>query len=317
MRKSIRIIIPVLLCCVLFVLPAFAAGIDIGYSGELDRQSDQPSSSGGNNTGTGTSATRVPIGNDAYYDTKGAMYYYRIGQAEVGMSLPSGILTTSPVTITFPEGVTGEIYLDGNKLAKCESGQQTVPGNYVVLVGGSGASAQSLKFTIVKKNTGAVNGYRVPDGFTVKEAKFDDQRMECAGYVDMTAEGQYNVVIRCNKTGVTHSLVLKVDHTAPTLKLEAVVDGHAKGPVDISDREAGSVVTVYHNGSKADYGETLTKSGDYKVEIADEAGNKTVYQFHIDIYFNFSGILFIVLAVGGIALLFVFLRLKSKRLRIR
>lgn len=312
MRKSI-LIFAVAAFCAFLSLSAFAANID--YSGELDRQSGKPASSA--ESSESKNGDRVSIGNNVYYNSAKKMYYYGIGQGEVAISVPSGTITTSSVYLAFPEGITGQVYQDGVLMSDNREGELTEPGNYVILFGGDTASEKSLKFSIVKKTTGAINGYRIPDGFTVTEAKLDDQPMDCSGYVDMTAEGFYNIVIRCRKTGVTHSLAVRIDHTAPTLKLEAVKNGHAKGPVDISDWEAGSSVTVFRNGKETSFTDTLTKTGDYQVEISDEAGNKTSYEFHIDVYFNFSGILFLVLAAGGVAALLVYLRLKSKRLRIR
>ena len=311
MKKFIQIILIAVLCAVLS-LSVFAD--DIGYNGELDRQSGQPTSGG--NGGSEASTNRITVGGGSY-DKKTKMYYYRVGQAEIAMSVPSGLVTTGTVCVKFPEGLDGQVYLDGALLKDADLGDLESFGSYVILAGGETAGAQSLTFTIVKKTTGAINGYRIPDGFTIAEAKFNGEPIECAGFVDMTTEGRYDVVIRNTKASVTHTLSVSVDHTAPTLKLEAVKNGVAKGPVDLFDAEGGASVIIYRNGDQISYTKTLTKTGDYRIEVRDAAGNRSVYEFTIGIYFNFSGIMFLALVLIGIGLLLFYLRMKNQKLRIR
>ena len=99
--------------------------------------------------------------------------------------------------------------------------------------------------------------------------------------------------------------------------LENVKDGKAQGPVDISEAKNAAYIAIYHDGKKISRKDVLTESGEYYIELADEAGNKTTYTFTILIYFDGNSWLFFLLMIGSCVLVLIYLVRARKRLRVR
>ena len=136
-------------------------------------------------------------------------------------------------------------------------------------------------------------------------------------YIKLTEEGEYKISYRCLRTNISYQLQLKTDFTGPVLSLAEVKDGKAQGPVDISDAKNAASVTIYHDGEKISRKDVLTESGEYYIELADEAGNKTTYTFTILIYFDGNSWLFFLLMVGSCVLVLIYLVRARRRLRVR
>jgi hypothetical protein len=125
------------------------------------------------------------------------------------------------------------------------------------------------------------------------------------------------VQYECARNGLSYNLQTIIDHTPPTLALENVVNGLARGPVDISDLEEGCKIGITLNGGKMSYREELTLSGDYKIILQDEAGNLTDYEFSILVYFDLSSWIFFAMVMLAVVGTGVYLYLERKRMRVR
>jgi hypothetical protein len=137
------------------------------------------------------------------------------------------------------------------------------------------------------------------------------------GKVSMSQEGYYRVKYECARSGQSYTLQTVIDHTPPKLALENVVNGLARGPVDISDLEEGCKIGITLNGGKMSYREELTLSGDYKIILQDEAGNLTDYEFSILVYFDLSSWIFFAMVMLTVIGTGVYLYLERKRMRVR
>ena len=122
---------------------------------------------------------------------------------------------------------------------------------------------------------------------------------------------------QCVKTNVPYQLQVQTDFTGPELSLEEVVDGMARGPVDISEAREAAVVNIYHDGEMITRKDVLTQSGEYYIELADEAGNKSTYSFTILIYFDGNSWLFFLLVLGACVGVIIYLMHSRKHLRVR
>ena len=136
-------------------------------------------------------------------------------------------------------------------------------------------------------------------------------------YIKLTDEGAYNIRYRCLKTNTAYQLQLQTDFTGPTLTLEDVQEGKARGPVDISGAREAAYVSIYHDGDRISYSDVLTESGEYYIELADEAGNKTTYSFTILIYFDGNSWLFFLLVLFSCVGVVIYLMHSRKNLRVR
>lgn len=288
--------------------------VDVDYNGLLGSYYDVDSGS------LSESQSRIAITPDVSYDsTEDLFYYYASDIAKPFTSnVMDGMITTSDVTLTVPQGIASELYRDGQLV---DEGFAVIsePGDYVLRVkSNSGVSVSVLSFRIVGKTTCELSGYSMPDGFVITGVTLDGKPVSFRGdSVEFTEDGKYSVKYRCSAIGVDYSLDITTDRSSPELKLEGVKNGQAWGPVDISDLEAGGTVTVYRNGEKEAYTPTLTKSGQYEIIVKDAAGNKTSYSFTIMIYFNSGSIIFFVCVAVIIAAVTAYIIISGKKLRVR
>ncbi len=265
---------------------------------------------------------RVRINSTTQYDRGEKMFAYEndeVSPSSFYASVADGMFVTEPVEIKIPSGVTPTLYLDGAAVADVNYAHIEEPGAYVLEATGVGAnSSRIMEFTILTKSTGKLETFTVPAGFSITDARLDGAAVSHTSQsVDMTTEGGYVVHYRCGEASLTRTLEIEVDHTPPTLKLEAVKDNGAKGPVDISDMEPGVTASIKLGNRKISAKDTLSQSGMYHIVLTDQAGNKTTYSFRILMYFNMSSIGFIILLLAAIAALVIYLVVSRRKLRVR
>ncbi len=315
MKKTFRLTIISLLLLSL-ILPAYATEVDMDYSGEVNSFSGQPLGTEG---GSESSNEHVVVSDSAYYNQINHMFVYKASNdAEILSSVADGMVTTEPVKFDVPAGVATELYRNGNPVDQADLSNIYEPGSYVLSVKNSAQATQSVRFTIVSTTTGALNEYVMPAGFVVKSVLRDGQSVDATTTrVDLQEEGNYTISYVCQATGASYQLDIAVDHTAPTLALEAVENDVAKGPVDISDLEEGATALIQLNGDTISYRDQLTQSGSYVVTVQDQAGNKTTYKFVIQVYLNISSLAFFAVTFVVIVSVTLYLLRKRKHLRVR
>ena len=145
-----------------------------------------------------------------------------------------------------------------------------------------------MSFQIVESTTGRLNQYILPTGFTLRSVNFNGVPTKGGyGSVDMSQEGYYEIVYRCNQTGIDYYLNVTTDHTPPDVKFEGVdKEGRASGPVTITGLTDDDKVFVQldEHDSRIDKNNQLTESGRYHVTVVDSAGNSVSRDFVIMIY---------------------------------
>ena len=261
------------------------------------------------------------IAGNTYYDSEEKAFLYYVdatASQAVRSNVADGMITEQAVSVKADTGVTLEVYLNGERLQSISGGTFQKPGEYVVMHVGGSASERLFSFTIVPKLCNSVTSYALPAGFEFTEASLNKESIPFEkNYIKLTQEGEYNIHYRCMKTNVPYQLLLKTDFTGPVLSLENVKDGKAQGPVDISEAKNATHLTIYHDGEKIGRKDVLTESGEYFIELADEAGNKTTYSFTILIYFDGNSWLFFLLIIGSCVGIIIYLVHSRKHLRVR
>ena len=261
------------------------------------------------------------ISGSTYYDSveKAFLYYVNANASQtVRCSVADGMITEQTVSIKTDSGVAIEVYLNGERLQSISGGSFQTPGEYVVMYVGGSVQERLFSFTIVPKLCNYVTSYSLPAGFEFVEATLNDEAMSFdKNYIKLTEEGEYNIRYRCIKTNVSYQLRLQTDFTGPVLSLEEVENGQARGPVDISEAKDAASVNIYHDGEKISRKDVLTESGEYYIELADEAGNKTTYSFTILIYFDGNSWLFFLLVISSCVGIVAYLLYSRKHLRVR
>lgn len=265
--------------------------------------------------------TPLHIAGNTYYDSleKSFLYYANATASHaVRSNVADGMITEQAVSVKADAGVTLEAFLNGERLQNITEGTFQKPGEYVIMYLGGTVPERLFSFTIVPKLCNSVTSYALPGGFEFTAASLNDETVPFdKNYIKLTQEGKYDIHYRCVKTNVTYHLQLKTDFTGPVLSLQNVKNGKAQGPVDISDAKNAARVTIYHDGEQISRKDVLTESGEYLIELADEAGNKTSYSFTILIYFDGNSWLFFLLVIGSCIGVVIYLLHARKHLRVR
>ena len=263
----------------------------------------------------------VHIAGNTYYDPveKAFLYYADSASMQaIRSNVADGMITEKAVAVRADAGIAMEVYLNGERLESISEGTFQTPGEYVVMYMGGAISERVFSFTIVPEACNYVNGYAMPQGFEITEAFLNDVAVAFEkDYIPFAAEGEYTVNYQCLKTEESYQLVLQTDFTGPVLALKEVTNGTAQGPVDISDAKEAAVVNILHNGEPISKKDVLTESGEYYIELADAAGNKTSYSFTILIYFDGNSWLFFLLVLCSCIGVIIYLMHSRKHLRVR
>lgn len=313
MKKLYSLILLLALAAV-FAMAANAE--EIGYSGTLD-----PYTGLAEQTVTGKPNTDlIQISDDTFYDQKQNYYIIFADDAQLISNIVSGFVVTTPVYIVIPNGINATLYRDGDIVSDPDYDNIRDFGSYVLdISGGSSTSIQPLKFTIVSPETGVINEYRMPKGFRINSVVYDNADIDCdPAVVSLTNEGPYEIRYSCYETKMSYSLNITVDHTPPEITLNGVENGgRSRGKVTIAKDDRDTIVNIYINGERMIYNEELTRSGTYKILATDKAGNTSVYDFIIPVYFNTNGILLVVLLLAIIAAAVAYPFYVRKHLRVR
>lgn len=261
------------------------------------------------------------IAGNTYYDSveKAFLYYVNATASQtVRSNVADGMITEQMVTVKADAGVTLEVYLNGERLQSISGGDFRTPGEYVVMHVGGSVPERLFSFTIVPEICNSVTGYALPAGFEFTDASLNKESISFEkNHIQLTQEGEYDIHYRCIKTDVSYQLRMKTDFTGPVLSLVNVKNGKAQGPVDISEAKDAAHITIYHDGEKISRKDVLTESGEYYIELADKAGNKTTYSFTILIYFDGNSWLFFLLIIGSCVGIIIYLVHSRKHLRVR
>lgn len=288
--------------CLLFAVCVFMCAVAVPvWAGEADKP--------------------LHIAGNTYYDSteKAFLYYVNENTSQaIRSNVADGMITEQAVSVKADAGVSLEVYLNGEQLQGITGGTFQTPGEYVVMYVGGAVPERLLSFTIVSKLCNSVTSYALPAGFEFTEASLNGEPIPFEkNYLKLTQEGKYSIHYRCMKTNVSYQLLLQTDFTGPVLALANVKNGKAQGPVDISDARNAARVTIYHDGERISRKDVLTESGEYYIELADEAGNKTTYSFTILIYFDGNSWLFFLLVLGSCVGIIIYLVRARKHLRVR
>lgn len=263
-------------------------------------------------------ADQTAITDAVIYDSAKQRYIYITDLGRVEATVMDGMIVTGTVSLAAETGMPVSLYKDGERLEQSDMTELADSGYYVLQYSGNDGIPQTiLEFTIVPELTGMINRYSLPAGFTVTNASYNGEALPASTEVSMEKEGSYRITYECKRTGVLYELDVDIDHTPPVLKLAAVEDGVARGPVDISDLEPGASVYMTLDGSRYNYREQLTRSGKYEIWVYDAAGNVSKYDFTIMVYLDAGGYAFFavfLLLILGVA---AYMMIEKKRLRVR
>ena len=290
----------------------------VNYTGDIDPVTGQPIVNGG--AQKQTTSNSVTLRDGATFDSENNMFVYTVVGGAIGCSASDGMVVTGAVTFASVGEINIAVYRDGLKYDGIPASVEDT-GSYVVLTWDNDTEEEVMSFQIVESTTGRLNQYILPTGFTLRSVNFNGVPTKGGyGSVDMSQEGYYEIVYRCNQTGIDYYLNVTTDHTPPDVKFEGVdKEGRASGPVTITGLTDDDKVFVQldEQDSRIDKNNQLTESGRYHVTVVDSAGNSVSRDFVIMIYLNVKGVVFLSLLILIIIGVLVALYISRKRLRVR
>ncbi len=328
------------LCLLLALAVPVCAETDMYYTGRIDPVTGSPY---GSPSATGAQASgRVQITEKMYYDWDEHNFVYPLPSAlgELHANVADGMFTTDPVRILVPvdSGVT--IYRDGEEYTEGLDAI-TTRGEYMVLAGPEIGSAQLLSFTVLGKSTNGLDYFNAPDGFYIRDVRFDSdgefkqsedgttEEGEAYPFERYSAalreEGAYSISYYCPATGVGYTLNTVIDRTPPRLSFDGRIDenGNAHSELKFTGLEEGDYISLTHEGvpvknleiNTARTGGTIYDSGSYIMQVFDAAGNMTQYEFTIMTYFNTQSWVFVVLVLLVLTGTVAYVVIQRKRLK--
>lgn len=267
---------------------------------------------------TSDTSNRVTIGNSILYDSDSESYLYKVGTGYIYSNVLDKMIIQDIVTVTADEGISISVYRNGDLVELSDDNTIEEAGSYTVMSGKKGNETEVFSFIIAGESIKEPDTYNLPTTCVTSSVTLDDEKVKSDNRsVDLSEEGHYVIDYRCVRNGLSYTLDVTVDHTAPKLTLDGLKKNKARGKVTIKGLEDGATLTVTKDGKTIKASSELTQPGSYTVRVTDAAGNSTMYSFYILFYLNAGGITLTILAVTGILAVIVYLYISRKRMRVR
>ena len=316
-RKTISSALCVLTLLGALCAPAFAE-VDPYYSGTVDNVTGEATEGAGT-----SSATRIRITNNMYYDREARVFIYPTGVStyEVRATVADGMVVTEPVEITADEGVELTLTRNSTVLEESDLSHIADVGRYSVSVRVIDSSVTLFSFTIVGASTNLPGGYTMPDGFYIIDATVNEEPADYErNFIGMEQEGLYDVEYVCPDTAIHYHLMTNIDRTPPQVTLDGKLDknGRFHSAVQVGGLQAGDSVAMTRDGTAVDFPADgrLTEAGVYQMQFYDAAGNAVAAQFTILVYLDLNSLLFFALVCVSLAGVLAYILVKRKKLKI-
>ena len=262
------------------------------------------------------------LSDGVYYDFDRRAYAYPVenGMYEVYASVANGMIVTGSVSISANDAVALSAYRDGEALERAELGEISEVGNYVISAK-SGESEENLfSFRIIGPETNLSGGYSMPMGFYILDAEFEgNETFYERSNIGMQEEGFYHIEYICPANELRYTLETTIDRTPPQITLEGRRDeeGRFHSAVDVTGLQPGDTVSMAYNDTQTRFPADghLDESGIYTLWVTDSAGNTTMEQFAIMVYFDLNSLIFFALICVSLAGVLGYMLYKRKRLK--
>ena len=285
------------------------------YEGDIDLYTGLPKGSE-----ESIKSAEISVTDGITYNMESHMFNFAVSGGTFSSSVTNKMVTTGAVNFAVSGEFNVAVYKDGAKLNGIPK-SVSEDGSYTVLTWDDNSEKQLMSFQIVKKETGRLSQYVMPDGFVAKSVYKDGVETDKGfGSVDLTKEGYYEITYTCSSTGIDYNLQINVDHTPPQVTFEGLdKKDKARGPVTVKGLESEDRVSVTRDKRKTSLGRdnTLDESGVYNVLVTDKAGNTTTKSFEILMYMNIKSVFLIIAFVAILVAIGVALYITRKNLRVR
>lgn len=207
--------------------------------------------------------------------------------------LAAGQIITGGVSFAFGEAVTATLEKDGAK-STYTRGSITDEGHYTFTVRDRLGNVKEFVFTVLpSRNRSYVFDFAEYCAVSVLRDGAVVSGVVDGNTVRLTETGVYSLRFLSAVAGESFDLTLTVDTLAPSVKIT-----QEKKKITVSEPSKDDLTyTLFKDGKQVSftYGDSITGTGDYRLEVTDSLGNTAEYTFKLH-YINGAGIAFIVLA---------------------
>lgn len=140
--------------------------------------------------------------------------------------------------------------------------------------------------------------------------------------VDLKLTGTYNIVMKSISDGNSSSFEIVINNTVPNVSLVGVENGGSTNQnVTLTGYKEGDTILIYKDNtliqtikvsSNDMKSPVINDMGDYRIEVVNVEGNKTILEFRRSYTANTASSIFIVVVLGGIAVV-LFIGLFSRK----
>lgn len=257
---------------------------------------------------------------------QGSYCYTLPGGTRLLMSVPDGGVSFRPVILDFPDGSLGiyALEIDGVPDYNLMDRRFEDEGEYELtlyfLTDQAGERIAGYKipihFRIGRKLDRETEFITAPEGFRIQTAARSGKPLKISGNsLDLSEDGVYEITfVAVKNPKVKQEISFTMDREAPTLIFSSSIDTgeKVKPPLTITKTEPDSQVRIIRDTLEyAQFQDTLTEGGRYRILVSDPAGNTQEYRFvlakdHTRAIRN--GIIIIVIVLLGIVGYMAFLR---------
>lgn len=211
-------------------------------------------------------------------------------------TVPNGMITSSPVTISPSTQVASVVTKDGESSHIFNKWNYTEPGNYQIqmlfisLESDNYEDIQAYEvthyFTIVGRKSNRIGAVPAPEGFEIISVKKDGlpQPVENSRCVFLEGDGVFEIRYYDTKTRSIYTATsFERDTAAPFLDFsEDIEHGPVKGPVEFYKSDLRDQIYLYYNGNSSLIDRSsLSAEGKYTLKVVDEVGNSRLYNLEI------------------------------------
>lgn len=234
-----------------------------------------------------------------------ANFYIRT-KINVTSNIVNKQVTTDAVRVSFDNDVTVTIKRDGEVIDAQR--EYTEQGSYVILASDVIGNETTFEFVIIEKKYQEYE-LSLPTGWWVSSVWKDN--LPISTPETYTETGIYTIT--ATDGNGFYELILEIDATPPSVTID--VQANSARVYDASEQVVATV--LYKNGVEVSYrvGNIIDGHGSYRLELTDDMGNTSVFEFEVPYALNVFAIIAIVVAAIIVLAIIIFL-LKSKKIKI-
>ena len=231
------------------------------------------------------------------------LYKFEIDrQVDAEVNIENGLITNSTVELkTNEDNLDIKVLLNNEEIETPEEFIFDKNGSYDITITDEFKNSKTMNFTIVNTPLKSLN-YQLPQSYTWDSVISESEIVEDIedSEINLNQDGIYSITYVNKDKGIRQQLNVVIDTIPPKATIVGVTNGGSTEElVTVLCDEENVTTKAIHEGRNINYklGKEITGSGDYVVEVYDQAGNKTEFTFNRIWKINTAGKIAVVVMV--------------------